>query len=358
MIPPLGATIDGTKRYFRRVQKKWMHEDKVRSCLEHTVSSLAIGTYMGHYDDETDALLAQTLETGLDLGVNFIDTAINYRCQRSEKVIGRVLNKLIHSKKIARDEVVISTKGGFIPFEGQPAPSLKNYIQQTFIDTGILESSDIVANCHSLSPRYLSHQIQTSLLNLGLDTIDIYYLHNPETQLPHVGADVFYGRMKEAFAVLEEHVEKGKIQYYGIATWNGLRSPSHASDALDLVRLNALAKEAGGVGHHFRALQMPFNLNMREGIQTIGLAQDLGMEVMTSSPLLQTQVLQKGDAFYKKIPGSFTPAQKALQFVLSQPGITSVMSGIKTLTHLKENMGVLEKAAWNTGQMKEIFSLL
>ncbi|MBX7147799.1 aldo/keto reductase [bacterium] len=368
MIPPLGATIDGTGRYFRRLQKRWMHEEKVRSLCEWTIPAMAIGTYLGHYDSDTDALYTKTLETALEMGINFIDTSINYRCQRSEKTIGRVLAKLIQLKKLARDEVVISTKGGFIPFLDAPAPSLKKYIEDQFITPGILTADDIVANCHSLAPRFIDNQISTSLRNLNCETVDVYYLHNPETQLPHVGENVFYEKIEKAFHVLEENVDKGKIQYYGLATWNGFRAP--VLEALNLNKLYQIAVDVGGADHHFKALQMPYNLAMREAsvslnqkvgdrmLSTLTLANDLGLQVMASSPLLQTQVLQKGDAFFKKIPGNFTPVQKALQFVESKKMITSVMSGIKLLAHLKENMAVLEKENWTPAQLKEITTLL
>ena len=79
--------------------------------------------------------------------------------------------------------MLIATKGGFIPYDGEPPRDGYAYVQKTFVTPGIFRSSDVVADCHCMTPAYLRHQLAVSLANLDLAGLDLYYLHNPEMQL-------------------------------------------------------------------------------------------------------------------------------------------------------------------------------
>ena len=113
-----------------------------------------------------------------------------------------------------------------------------------------------------MAPRYLENQIERSRRNLGLETIDVFYLHNPESQLADVSPEVFRDRVKHAFAVLESSVKARKLRYYGMATWNAFRVLAGARDHISLSSAVELAQEVGGSSHHFRFIQLPFNLGM------------------------------------------------------------------------------------------------
>src|SRR5262249_40347751 len=155
------------------------------------------------------------------------DSAINYRHQRSERVIGQVLAALNREGLGKREEVVVATKGGYLAFDGDVPPDPRAYVYTTFIKTGLASPDDMVErNC--VAPRYLDDQIERSLRNLGLECIDIYYLHNPEAQLQKRSRQEFSEKIAEAFAVLEAKVAAGKIARYGTATWNGYRQPQTA----------------------------------------------------------------------------------------------------------------------------------
>ena len=93
---------------------------------------------------------------------------------------------------------------------------------------GVFAARDVVADSHCLTPRFLSEQLDRSRANLGVETIDVYYVHNPETQLTAVDRPTFLGRMRAAFQLLEAAVGEGKIRSYGTATWNGYRQPPTA----------------------------------------------------------------------------------------------------------------------------------
>jgi len=79
--------------------------------IDLKLSEMGIGTYLGELDEKTDAGYYETIKAAIEKGVNVIDTAINYRYMKSERVIGKVLSK------VGRDKVIVSTKGGYIPYD-------------------------------------------------------------------------------------------------------------------------------------------------------------------------------------------------------------------------------------------------
>ena len=118
----------------------------------------------------------------VELGANVIDTAANYRFQRSERLIGAALAEL-REREFAREELLICTKGGYLPFDGAPPRDVRQYVEQTFIRTGIAGWGDIAGGAHCMTPGYLENQLAQSLRNMNLDCVDVYYVHNPESQL-------------------------------------------------------------------------------------------------------------------------------------------------------------------------------
>jgi aryl-alcohol dehydrogenase-like predicted oxidoreductase len=318
-------------------------------------SSIGLGTYLGHHDAATDAQYREAVAVAFDRGCNIIDTAINYRCQRSEQVIGEAIAGLVSEGRLRREEMVVATKGGFFPFEGVPPTNVTTYVVDTFIRPGIVRPEEIVAGCHSLAPTYLQHQIQRSLRNLQLECLDIYYLHNPETQLQEISRQEFDRRMRAAFALLEEEVGIGRVRLYGTATWTGYRNPPTSQDYLSLESLVRLAEEVAGPGHHFRCLQLPFNLAMPEALvrrnqsmdgQMLSLleaAHHFGITVMASASIYQGQLSRNLPPFIGQcLRGLQTDAQRAIQFVRSTPGITTALVGMKQRGHVEENLQVAQ----------------
>ncbi|HUO57000.1 MAG TPA: aldo/keto reductase [bacterium] len=319
------------------------------------VSSIGLGTYLGNANEADDKLYTEAIKTALVFGINLIDSAINYRCMRSERNIGQALKELIQEGKIAREEVVVCTKGGFIPFDGQPPVDPAQYFQQEYLKSGLCKSEDVVAGCHCMTPAYLRNQVERSLKNLGLDCVDLYYLHNPEMQLDEVSRDEFLFRLERAFGELEKLVSEGKIQAYGTATWNAYRVDPRAQDYVSLHDVLKTAERAGGSGHHFKAVQLPYNLGMAEayatpnqvlGSQTVTFleaAKANGIAVFTSASILQSRLSRNLPPVVAQIfPGFETDAQRALQFVRSTPGVTAALVGMKKKEHVVENLGVLK----------------
>src|SRR5689334_6473843 len=82
------------------------------------LSSLGFGTYLGNPDEATDAAYGAALVDAITLGTNVVDTASNYRAQRSERVVGLALEALVAAGAVARDEIVVCSKAGYLPFDG------------------------------------------------------------------------------------------------------------------------------------------------------------------------------------------------------------------------------------------------
>ena len=196
-----------------------------------------------------------------------------------------------------------------------------------------------------MAAAFLEDQLERSLANLALEGIDVFYIHNPETQLSHVSPQEFYGRIREAFEFLEKAVSAGKIQYYGTATWEGYRRRPGAPEGLSLERLVSIAREVGGEGHRFRFIQLPFNLAMPEaftqalhGKNILTRAADCQITVIASASLLQARLARNlPDEIGTHLPGLASDAQRALQFVRSTPGISVALVGMGTVDHVSEN---------------------
>ena len=343
------ATPEGTERYRKRFEGEippghFQHAEAL------WLSSIGIGTYLGNHDAEADRLYHDSVVRAVESGCNVIDTAINYRFQRSERSIGTALKELA-ARGFRRDEIVVATKGGFIPFDGIPPSDIRAYFEATFVKTGIASFSDVIAGCHCMTPSYLLNQLEGSLRNLDLECVDIYYVHNPETQLGKIPRDEFNSRLLKAFEALESAVSTGKIRMYGTATWNGYRNDPQAKDYLSLADIVELASKAGGKNHHFKVIQLPLNLGMTEALsltnQQVGnkkltileAAQALGIAVMCSASVLQGQLAHNLPAMIADtLHGLKTDAQRALQFVRSAPGVTTALVGMKQLEHVAENL--------------------
>ena len=358
--PRVRASQAGTQRYADRWRQSFVPDFYRATHTGMTVSSIALGTYLGESDDATDTLYADSLSAALRGGVNMIDTAINYRCQRSERIIGRALQELIGEGAVRRDEVVLCTKAGYVPLDAAPPASreeYEQYVRREYLDSGVLAASDLVGGGHSLAPDFLTDQLHRSMRNLGVQSIDYFYLHNPEQQLSAISAQDLSARLRAAFERLESFVSRGMIGAYGVATWQGLRLPAGSQGHLSLYELAAIARQVAGNAHHFRIVQLPINLTMSEAVRVstqrdtkgrlvhvIDAATDLGVDLVASAPLLQGQLTSGLPDQVRELFNGETDAQRALAFVRSLPAVVSAAVGMKNTNHLHENLASLRVA--------------
>jgi aryl-alcohol dehydrogenase-like predicted oxidoreductase len=362
----ISATAEGTGRYAKRFSGI-AGPGHFRQAQNLNVSSLGIGTYLGQPDDKTDGSYAASIMAAVENGLNVIDTAINYRFQRSERSIGSALKQLAQ-KGFSRDEFIICTKGGYLTPDGLMPSDPNEYFYREYIQPGIFKPNEIVQGSHCMTPRFLENQLGRSLRNLGVDSIDVYYLHNPETQLSEVSRPDFLERVRDAFIYLESEVAAGKIQFYGMATWNGFRQEATAREALQLGELEQLARDIAGETHHFRFVQLPFNLAMTEaltlGNQTIAgnmktvmeAAGELGITLIASASLFQGQVARNLPAFVAQALGLQTDAERALQFVRSSPGITTALVGMSRPEHVRANARLVGAPPATVEEFSKLFT--
>lgn len=346
-VIPGSASPAGTASYQDRFPEA-ARAGHFRRLGELRVSSVGFGTYLGEPTDALDDAYEEAVATALSSGCNLFDCAINYRHQRSERALGRALARAFDEGLASRDEVVVCSKGGFLPFDGELPADREGYLRERFVDSGLIDPEELVAGCHSLALDYLRDQLATSRANLGLESIDLYYLHNPETQLGEVDRPEVEARLSKAFAWLEEAREAGEVGAYGVSTWDGLRVPPGSKRAL---ALEALVEIAGG---SFAAVQAPANLAMPELLaaptQPIGevvvplavAARHFELGLFASASIFQGRLDALPPDIAAAFPGLDTDAQRALQFTRSLPGVTAALVGMSSVEHVRENLALAD----------------
>jgi aryl-alcohol dehydrogenase-like predicted oxidoreductase len=277
------------------------------------------------------------------------------------------LRDLIASGVLRRDEIVVCTKAGYLAFDGAVPADAEQYFVRQYVESGIVEAREVVGGMHCMAPAFLEEQIERSLRNLGLETIDVFYLHNPESQLCEVPVDGVHARLRSAFELLERMVGGKKIRYYGIASWNAFRVPQGERAFLGIAACEALAREAGGAAHHFRFLQLPFNLAMTEAhaaafqpcghhmLSALETAGRNGLAVIASASLYQGKLTSNLPCKVGDKLGIGTDAQRALQFTRSAPGILAALAGMANARHVFENIQTAQSQPMPAEQWRELF---
>ena len=188
-----------------------------------------------------------------------------------------------------------------------------------------------------MTPAYLQNQLDQSLRNMDLECVDVYYIHNPESQLGHVSDAEFYSRLKLAFERLEQNRKQGKLAHYGVATWNGFRVAGGVERIIIRScewlrsRAKSVATIMDFVSFNCRSIsRCPRRLTLAnetldgERLTVVDAAQRLGVTVVASASLLQ---------------GASSDPQTAIQAVRSAPGITTALIGMSRVEHVDENLG-------------------
>jgi aryl-alcohol dehydrogenase-like predicted oxidoreductase len=346
------ATAQGTLRYAARFQGRAAagHFRDVQAGL--VLSSIGIGTYLGEPDEATDKGYVSAVVAAVEGGINVVDSAINYRLQRSERSVGAALRHLA-AKGFPRDEIVVCTKAGFLTPDGDMPDDANEYFAREYIEPGIFRPEDIAAGCHCMTPRYLADQLDRSRRNLGVDCVDVLYLHNPETQLSEVPPEEFRRRVGEAFTFLESAVAAGKIGAYGLATWNAFRDDPKSQGYLSLASMEEIARDVGGAEHHFRFVQLPLNLAMPEALlrpnqvverKTMAMVQAaraLKITLVSSAALLQGQLTRNLPPYIAEALDTKKDSVSALQFARSVPGVTTALAGMSHVEHVHANLEVI-----------------
>ncbi|MDE3244694.1 MAG: aldo/keto reductase [Acidobacteriota bacterium] len=329
-------------------------------------STLGLGTYLGAPDPATDSRYVEAALAFFQAGGTVFDTAANYRGGRSERALDQMFSEL------PREAFFISSKAGYLPMsDGLTQESQAGWFRRVLVEPGILSPDEVVDGCHAMTADYLSYQLRQSCGALGVSTLDLFHLHNPEHQRPALGPEAFDQAMRKAFEACEGFVQEGRIKVFGCATWNGFRVPPDSAEHLSLENLVRIAEEVGGPDHHFRWIQAPLNLAMPEAFlaptQRFGgramplleACQQAGIQVQTSASIMQGRILKQietqRDALAERFPGCASAAQMALQFSRSCPGVTTALCGMSRKPHVEENAPVMNLPKLPVEALKSLF---
>ena len=345
------ATRDGTWAYRSRFGDAY-GRTYFRRFGPGVVSSVGMGTYLGDPTAAVDERYRAALVEGLESGGNHVDTAVNYRCGRSERVVGRALS----TADVSREAVTVATKGGVVPFDGERPADPGAYVRQEFVDPGLVSLDDLAHGSHAMTPRFLDAMLDRSLAALGVETVDCYYVHNPETQLATRSRAAVYDLLEAAFARLEERRTADDLCAYGVATWEAFRVPpdddAHLSLPTVVERARRAAERAGrdADDHGLRAVQLPFNARMAgaftadvhedggERLSALAYADRVGLDVFASAALGQGALVDTLPRAVAETAAGDTPAQKAINFARSAPAVTAALVGCGRSEHVRENL--------------------
>jgi len=355
------ATPEGTKKFVERHAE--IPKQNYTNVHNLTLSNVGIGTYLGNPDIETDKLVEASVKKSILGGINVIDSAINYRAQKAERSMGNAISQLINNNDISREEIFVSTKNGYVTNDGDIQEDLMQYVMREYGKTGIVNEGDISPGYHCMTLPYLNDQLERSLKNLGLECIDLMYLHNSVEGQTHLPREQFLKNLKNVFEFYEKKRKEGKIRFYGMATWECFRVTQENPLFLQLSEVMDLAMEVGGTEHGFRFIQLPFNLMLDQAYltknhsvngKTISLleaAQAFNLGVFTSVPLLQGKLLT---ANVMPEFGDYSTSVRLLQFVRSTPGVTAPLIGQKSESHVTENMEIMKMPPLSESEFNEL----
>lgn len=367
---PGNVTPEGTKKYAQHAVSLGRSHAHFRAFDGLHLSSIGMGTYLGQPTQEDDLAVENAVYQSVKSGaINVIDTAINYRAMKSEKSIGRALLRLANDG-VTRDQVFVSTKNGYITNDGDyPNVDVMEYMHKMYIQTDVMAADDISSGYNVMNPNYLAKCIDKSLMNMHLSTIDLVYIHNAfESWNQDVNKQQFIEMLAKAFEVYEKYRGKGKICYYGMATWTCFRVPPDNHEYLSLEQAVETAENAGGKNHGFRFIQLPYNLAYSEALllknQSAGseknltileAAPKLNVGVFTSIPLFQGKLLKAQIPDYCDLSD---PVAKLVQIVRSSPSVIAPLIGQKKPEHVEENLKIANVPPLSAVEFKQAIKVL
>lgn len=265
-----------------------------------TVNRLGYGamhlTGPGMWGDPPDPEGAiRVLRHAVDLGVNFIDTADSYGPGNNERIIRRALHPYPAG-------LVISTKGGLL--RSGPNDWTRSGGVPYIVPLG--------------RPEYLRQQVELSLRNLGLETIELYQLHSIDPAVP----------LADQLGELVRLQEQGKIRHIGISGQPGVtvNELSQAREIADIVAVENL-----------------YNIADRADEQTLRYAEGHKIAFIPWFPLGHGDLVGKGSVL-APIAAQYdaTPSQLALAWLLHHSTATLLIPGTTSTLHLEENMRAVE----------------
>lgn len=324
------------------------------------LSSIGVGTFPGAATPETDQRVAAVVGRALCHGLNVIDSAAHYRYGRALAAVGTGLREAI-AAGVPREAVFLVSKGGFLTYDGGRPADPDAWFEQHIVAAGLGSREDLAQGAHLLSPAYIDHQIERSREGMGVETLDAFLVDQPEVHIPAIGKERLNRKLEAVFVQLERAVQARRIRCYGISTYDGFRVETDDTRFQSIPALLGLAeraaREASGqenARHHFKLVQLPFNQVMLEGFTrfncatgagnvaaTLQACHQLNVYVMASHTMLKGHLANESlDVVSATLAGLANPAQRALQFNRSTPGLGTTLVGISDPAHLDDALAV------------------
>jgi len=354
------ATAEATAQYANKM-KAVVAEGHYSDFLSTKIklSSLGIGTFPGTLEAETDEQVVQIIVNGIGAGINVIDTAAHYRHGRSLAAVGAGL-KASFEHGIPREAVFTVSKGGFLTLRGGRPDDIESWFEKEIVAKGLGSKDDLAGKMHLLSPAYINYQIDLSRKLMGLETLDVFLVDQPEVHIPFIGKEETNNKLLKVFVQLEKAIQENKIRHYGISTFDGMRVETDDIKFQSLTSMIGLAEKAAqavhGIGakHGFSVVQAPFNHVMTEAFtrfshatgqgnvaSTLQAAYQLGIYVMASHTLMKGHLaLPENDQLLAFLPALANAAQRAIQFNRSTPGLGTSLVGMSQVSHLDDVLAI------------------
>jgi aryl-alcohol dehydrogenase-like predicted oxidoreductase len=315
---------------------------------ELTASSIGHGVRPAIASDTDDPVAV-----ALDSGVNLFEAAPGRDGGRGERTLGAALR----AADVDRERVVLTSSAGFVPFvDIDESEDPAAYVAREYVRPGLVEPDELVGGQHCIAPAFVDAQLDRSLARLGVETLDCLYVRDPEVQFDERDAETVYDDLTATFETLERRVAAGDLRRYGVAAREGLRVPPDRGRHLSLPELvsraDAAADAAGRAEAAFGAVQTPFNVWTAEAFATatqetgagrtnaLSYAREAGLDAVAAEPLAGGALAATAaipPSVDRRLAGD-TPAQRALNFARSAPGVVAAVPGVRTPDHVRENV--------------------
>ena len=293
--------------------------------------TISTGWWGEHSDESAIALLREAYE----LGITLYDTADTYGEGRGETLLQKALGDV-------RDDITIATKFGYdiySPWER------KGHVERP----------------HDWSPEYVRYALEQSLHRLGTDRIDVYQLHNPRMDAI---------RSDEVFAVLDEAVAAGKIRSYGVALGPAIGWREEGLEALRTRNLAAVQIihnlleqdpgrdliEAAREASTGLMIRVPHSSGMLEGHYTSDTVFAENDHRRHRPKEWLTEGLRKVETLGFLTEGR-TLGQAAIQWLLAEPVVTTVLPNIYNSEQLREFAAAPETPELSTAELERVAEL-
>ena len=297
---------------------------------------IALGTHTGDFSKEDSKSYVQAIIHAIQNGINTIDGAINYRGMLSELDESAAIHTLIDSGAVQREELFITSKAGLLFGDIQAGMNPLKYLSEILEPNGINKDDFVEYEglYQTLNPRFYQIALDKTLENLGLEYLDLHYIHIPEISRLQLSKEQFYDRMYTLLEWYEEKVIEGKIRYYGLALEFMVEEADDTKWHFEIEEIKKMADQIADGKSHLRYVLFEYNMFCDSGKtvanQTVSASKcslieachKLGIETVASMPFAM------GDGFEKCSLGEM------LEFALAD--MDHVIVGSKNTKHIDE----------------------